>query len=177
MLPVGPSARKRRPATADRSWGHRLRSPPDFAIGEGVGHHRPSLHLGPGSRLQGCLVVPGLDPHRRDEVLVEMVDVLDPATVQIAADRDEVEHRQVLDDLAQADTAGVWADPDTVLGRQQEDGDVLVHPADPAGVDLRDVDRVGLEQLLEDDAVLDVLARCDGDRRDRARPELARLRP
>ena len=42
----------------------------------------------------------------------------------------------------------------------------LVHAADPARVELAEVDRLGLEQLLEDDAVLDVLAGRDPDGRD-----------
>ena len=41
-------------------------------------------------------------------------------------------------------------------------------PGDAARVDLADVDRLGLEELLEDDAVRDVLAGGDADRRDLA---------
>ena len=37
-------------------------------------------------------------------------------------------------------------------------------PADPAGVDLHDVDRLRLQQLLEDHPVLHVLAGGDPDR-------------
>src|SRR5438128_11048791 len=37
-------------------------------------------------------------------------------------------------------------------------------PATPAGVDLHDVDRLGLEQLLEHDTVGDMLTRRDPDR-------------
>ena len=54
-------------------------------------------------------------PHRVDEVLVQVVDVLDRPAVLLAADGDEVEHRQVLDQLAQADAAGVRADRDANL--------------------------------------------------------------
>ena len=112
-------------------------------------------------------VAAGLDPDRVDEVLVQVVDVLDHPAVDRAADREEVEHGQVLHHLAQADAAGVRADRHAELGRQQQDRDVLVDPADPAGVDLHDVDRPGLQQLLEHDRVGGVLAGGDPDR---ARP-------
>ena len=70
----------------------------------------------------------------------------------------------MLDDLAEADAAGVRADRHAELGGQQQVGDVLVHPGDPAGVDLHDVDRAGLQQLLEHDRVGDMLAGGDLDR-------------
>ena len=73
----------------------------------------------------------------------------------------------MLDVLAEADAAGVRADGDAVLGRHQHDREHLVHAADAAGVDLADVDRLRLEELLEDDAVLDDLPGRDPDRRDR----------
>ena len=95
------------------------------------------------------------------EVLVEMVDVLDPSVVGRATHGDEVEHRQVLNHLAQADASRVRAHGHAELGGEQEDGEVLVDATDPAGVDLHDIDRLGLEHLLEDDPVLDVLTRRD----------------
>jgi hypothetical protein len=97
-------------------------------------------------------------------VLVQVVDPLDPAAFGGAGQRHRVEHRQVLDGLAQADAAGVRADRHAELGRQQQVGDVLVHPGHPAGVDLHDVQGPGLQQLLEHDRVGDVLA---GGHRDR----------
>ena len=60
----------------------------------------------------------------------------------VPAHRDEVEHREVLHHLAQADAAGVRAHRHAELGGEQDDGQVLVDPADPAGVDLHDVDRL-----------------------------------
>ena len=95
------------------------------------------------------------------EVLVEVIDVLDPSSVRRATHGDEVEHRQVLNHLAQADTSGVGTHGHAELGGEQEDGEVLVDATDPAGVDLHDIDRLGLEHLLEDDPVLDVLTRGD----------------
>jgi hypothetical protein len=56
----------------------------------------------------------------RSEVLVQVVDPLEPTPLGRAGERGEVEHRQVLDDLAQADAAGVRADRHAELrGRQQ----------------------------------------------------------
>ena len=83
--------------------------------------------------------------------------------------RDVVEHRQVLHGLAQPDSAGVRADRHPELRGEQEVRDVLVDPADAGRVDLHDLHAARLEQLLEDDAVLHVLARGHADRRDAAR--------
>ena len=76
----------------------------------------------------------------------------------------EVEHREVLHVLAQADAAGVRADGHLELGGEEEDGEHLVDAAEPAAVDLRNVDRVGLEELLEHHPVVAVLAGRDPDR-------------
>jgi hypothetical protein len=43
----------------------------------------------------------------RGEVLVQVVDPLEPTPLGRAGQPDVVEHRQVLDDLAQADPAGL----------------------------------------------------------------------
>ena len=55
--------------------------------------------------------------------------------------------------LAQPDAARMRAGGHAELGRHQQDGQDLVDSAEPAGVDLADIDGAGLEQLLEDDAV------------------------
>jgi hypothetical protein len=72
-------------------------------------------------------------------VLVQVVDPFQLAPLRGAGQRGEVEHRQVLDDLAQADAASVRADRHAELRGQQQVGDVLVHPGHPAGVDLLDI--------------------------------------
>lgn len=107
------------------------------------------------------------DHHRVEEVVVQMIDVFDDPVVGGAGERHEVEHRQVLDQFAQADPAGVRADGHAELGREKQDGEVLVDAGDTGGVDLQDVDGAGLEELLEDDTVLDVLAGGDLDGGDR----------
>ena len=72
----------------------------------------------------------------------------------------------MLDVLAETDAAGVRTDRYPELRRKEEYGESFVHSTDPAGVQLAYVDGFGLEQLLEDDAVLNVLTRRDADRRD-----------
>jgi hypothetical protein len=58
----------------------------------------------------------------------------------------------------------VRADGYAELGCQQEDRHVLVDAADPARVDLEHRHAAGLQELLEHDAVLHVLAGCHPDR-------------
>ena len=60
----------------------------------------------------------------------------------VADERDVVEHRQMLDHLAETDAPGVRADGDAELRREQEDGQVLVDARHAAGVDLHDIDRL-----------------------------------
>src|SRR4051794_41857703 len=79
-----------------------------------------------------------------------MVDVFDDTPFGASTDGDEVEHRQVPHELAQPDTTRMRANPNPELRREQEDRDVLVHPADPGGVDLQDVEGASGEHLLED---------------------------
>ena len=88
---------------------------------------------------------------------MEVVDVFDDTPFGASTDGDEVEHRQVPHELAQPDATRMRADPNPELRREQEDRDVLVHPADPGGVDLQDVEGASGEHLLEDDAIGDVL--------------------
>ena len=102
-----------------------------------------------------------------DEVLVQMIDVLDHPAVHRSTHREVVEDRQVLDHLAQPDATRVRADGHAELGRQQQDRHVVVDAADARGVELEDVDRLGLEQLLEQHRVLAVLPGGHPDRRHR----------
>lgn len=97
---------------------------------------------------------------------MQMIDVLDDAVVGGAGDGEVVEHREVLDEFAQSDAARVRADGDAELGGEQQDRQVLVYAADAGRVYLEDVEGARLEQLLEDDAVLDVFAGGDLDRGD-----------
>jgi hypothetical protein len=100
-------------------------------------------------------------------VLVQVVDVLKDPAIGAGRDRDVVEHRQVLDHLAQAHAARVRADGDAELSGQQQDRHVLVDPGHPGRVDVQHVRRAGLQDLLEDHPVGDVLADRHLDRPDR----------
>ena len=111
-------------------------------------------------------VTAGPDDGRVAEVLVQVVHPLDDAVVEGCADGDVVEHGQVLHVLAQADAAGVRAYGNAELRGEQQDREHLVDSAEPARVYLADVDGAGLEELLEDDAILHVLAGRDPDRGD-----------
>ena len=95
-----------------------------------------------------------------------MVGVLDHALVERSADGDVVEHREVLDVLAESDAAGVRADGHVERGGEQQHGDHLVDATEAAAVDLRGVDGAGLQQLLEHHPVVGVLAGHDADRGD-----------
>src|SRR6266550_4095975 len=101
-------------------------------------------------------------------MLMEMVDILDHPSVEPAADSNVIEGGEVLDELTQPDTTGMRADRDAELRRQQLHRDHLVDPSEPAGVDLADADRIGLEQLLEHYTVVNVLPGRDPDRGDGA---------
>ena len=142
---------------------HRCCGCPGRTVGEPVLGDRGFAQPSAAPRRRGRPVATPLDDDRVGEVLVKVVDVLDPTAFRAAAHGDEVEHGQVLDHLAEADAPGVWAHRHAELRREQEDGEVLVDPAHPAGVDLHHVDRLGLQELLEDDPVLDVLAGGDPD--------------
>src|SRR5918992_5123833 len=113
-----------------------IRTPrtPRRAVGEGVSGARLGLQLRRQAGPFGNLVAAVHDADRVDEVLVQVVDVLDGTAGQLAADRDVVEHRQVLDHLAQADAARVRAHGHAERGGQQQDRHVLRDAGDPAGV-------------------------------------------
>ena len=87
--------------------------------------------------------------HWMNEVLVQMIDELDHPPLECSRYRDVIEHRQVLDELAQSHAAGVWADRNAELGRHQDDGKVLVDTTQPTAIDLAEADRVGLKELFE----------------------------
>src|SRR4051794_33164813 len=58
---------------------------------------------------------------------------------------------------------------DAELCRHEDDRKALVHAAEPAAVNLTEVNRLGLEQLLEDDPVLRVFDGRDADGADASR--------
>ena len=131
---------------------------PGSTLGETEFFDRFGPQLGGRRRCGRRDVPPARHPGRVGEVLVQVVDPFDLSSCHGRGHRGEVEHRQVLDHLAQAHAAGVRAHGHAELGRQQQIGDVLVDPGHPARVDLHDVDGPRLQQLLEDHPVGGVLA-------------------
>ncbi len=107
-----------------------------------------------------------VDADGGEKVLVEVIDVLDDAVLHRGGDGEEVEDGEVLDILAEADTASVRADGDVEFCGEEKDGEVFVDSGYAAGVELEDVDGLGLQKLLEHDAVVAVLAGSDADLRD-----------
>ena len=67
------------------------------------------------------------------------------------------------DILAQTDTACVRAYRDAKLGRHEEHAEHFAYASEATGVNLAHVDGLGLKKLLEDHAVVGVLASCDAD--------------
>src|SRR4029079_4855508 len=107
--------------------------------------------------------------HRIDEMLVQVIDELGDAVVHARRHRQKVPHRQVLHQFAEPDAARVRADRDSELRRHQDDGEILVHAAQAAAVDLAEADGAGLQELFEEHAVGAVLAGGDADWRHRPR--------
>src|SRR5256714_11692353 len=103
---------------------------------------------------------------RVHKMLVQVIHVLDDAVLERPAHADVIEHREVLHVLAQAYAAGMWADGDAELRGEQQHGQDLIDPAQPATIDLTEADRTGLHELLEQDAVVTLLSGRDTDRRD-----------
>ena len=86
------------------------------------------MHLDAVAGLLGSDVVAVRDRGGVHEVLVQMIDPLDDAILDRAADAQVVERSEVLNVLAEADTPRVGAHPNTELRRQQKDRDHLVDP-------------------------------------------------
>src|SRR5207245_10766138 len=92
-----------------------------------------------------------------EEVLAGVLDVLEDGVFEGPADGDVIEQRDGLHVLAKAARAGMWADRHAELGRQEEHRQHLVQAAEAACIQLAEADRLSLEELLEDHAVLTML--------------------
>src|SRR3954447_26258707 len=78
------------------------------------------------------------------EVLVQVIGPFNVPVVQRTGDGDVVEQAQVLHVFAQPHAAGMRTNRNVELVRQQQYSDDLVDATEAAGVDLREVDGVGL---------------------------------
>lgn len=138
-------------------------APPRHALLAGVLKlvHAIRLHLNTVSGLRRRGVVSVLDNARVEEVFVQMVDILQHT--QLATDNHVVDGAQVLCVFRKTHAARVGHNGDVEFLGHEQHGEDLVDAAHAAGVDLTDVDRALLEELLEDDAILAHLARGDAD--------------
>lgn len=133
----------------------------NFACGKSVILNGFALHLDTVTRVEGSHVAAVLHDDGMNKVFVEMVDVFEDAALCGCRDTDVVNEGEVLDVFAEADATGVWADRHIEFLGHQEDREDFIDTGDTARVDLAKVNGVGLEELLKDDAVLDVLAGGD----------------
>ena len=99
-------------------------------------------------------------------MLVQVVDELDHALRVVPADADGVEGRQVDDQLAQADAAGVRADHDAeARAASSRIATTSLTLATRQASIWQNESALRLEELLEHDAVVDVLAGGHADGR------------
>src|SRR5260370_40644043 len=101
-------------------------------IGEAEARGWPDLSAVPRSLRRQVAAVAQLD--RLDEVLVEGIDVLARAVLERPAHGDEVQDREALDVLAQADPAGVRTDRDSEIRRHQQPPGDLVYATQATAV-------------------------------------------
>jgi hypothetical protein len=98
-----------------------------------------------------------------EEMLMEMVNEFQYIPLHRPGDSDVVNQAKVNDILAETDTTCVWADGHTKLGCHEQDTEDLAHAGKTAGVDLADIDSLSLEELLEDNSVVCMLASSNTD--------------
>src|SRR4029077_14394515 len=122
---------------------------------------RGSFHLGAIARLRRRTITAADELDRILEVFVQVIEVLDDTIFGRSAYRKVIEHRKMLDELAQANSSCMWAYRNPKLRGQQQDRDVLVDPRNAGGVDLQNVDCLRLQKLLEHDSVVHDLSGCD----------------
>ena len=101
-------------------------------------------------------------------MLVQMISELDHSILQAAAHADVVDERDVLTVLAQSDSTRMRAHRHAELRGEQQNRERLAQPAEAATVELAEIDRAGLHQLLEHHAVRRMLSGRNADRPDRA---------
>jgi hypothetical protein len=109
------------------------------------------------ARRLGSLVATAHETNRIQEMLVQVIHELYGAVLHLTRDRDKVCHGQVLNQFAQAEAACMRENPNSELGCHEKDCEVFVDAADARRVDLDQVDRPRLQELLEKNPVLSVL--------------------
>ena len=101
-------------------------------------------------------------------MFMQVIDIFDHPIFQGARNAKKIEDGKMLHILAQSDAAGVRAHRNAILRSHQNNRQILIHARHPAAIDLADINRSGLQQLLEHDAVVAVLAGRNAGWRDGA---------
>ncbi len=124
-----------------------------FIAGERVGFHGDAISW------RGWRQIPATINHRRiQEMLVEVIGVFQRAMLKRGADTDVIKNRKMLDILAQAQAARVWADGHAEFGGEQQHRQHFIDAAESAAIKLAEVHGFGLQELLEHDAIVAMLA-------------------
>jgi len=137
-------------------------------MGVGEAGERFFVNLNTVARLLRQKIVAVADADGIDEVLVQMVDKFDNAIFERRGDAEEVKSGEMLNIFAEPYATGVGTDGNVEFGGEEDDGEVLINSGYAATIELEDIDGLGLKQLLEHDAVVDVLASGDAYVRDLA---------
>src|SRR5206468_11958544 len=74
---------------------------------------------------------------------------------------DVIEHRKVLHVFAKAHAAGMRTHGQAEFRGHQDDREILIYSAKAAAINLHEIDPAGLHELLEEDSIGAVFARCD----------------
>src|SRR5258708_7796380 len=101
-------------------------------------------------------------------MLVQVIGEFDHPIVERAAHTDVIDQRNVLTVFAETDSSRMRTYRHTELRREQQDGKRLAEAAETAIVELAEIDRTGLHQLLEHHAIGRMLSGRDSYRLNRA---------
>ena len=128
------------------------------------------FHLDAVPRIEGRQVASFLYLHRTHKMFMQMIDILCDSIFERRADCDVVEQRNVLHVFAEPYAAGVRTNRHAKFCGHQNHGQHFVDARQTATIDLAEADRISLQELLEDDAVLASFSRghsnggnCSGD--------------
>src|SRR5207249_3016072 len=104
-----------------------------------------------------------LHHNRIQEMFMQVVHVLEDPIFKTATDADVVKDGQMLSVFTQTHSSSVRADGKAKLGGHQQDCQYFVDAAQPAAIDLTELDSFSLHQLFENHTILAMFTRCDAD--------------
>jgi len=99
-----------------------------------------------------------VDRARVYKVLMEMVHKFEDVTFHRPRDGDIVDQAQVDDIFAEPNATCVWADRYAEFGSHEKDAEDFADTCQTAGIDLAYVNGLGLQELLEDHAIVGMLS-------------------